>query len=386
MAAKKRELDRVRGLPSLTEARAERRRALVGGKVRLRSLPPQFWLWAGAVVAAIIVIFFKVEQGKVEGKKGAVMAKQRAVAQSLGAKLLPFRDKIEAWVQELGQGDAPDFVAAQVSLPALEKQPGVYLRLRAADTKDSNAIRKAALRSLHDGFTSCFYRRTNVPDPTKGPPCQSPADCEPRLLCNEWNVCAPPPEPYNMRLAYRTLRILSSAWTDELHEASSELAIAAYERDLERVTREDVPVAADILTRARFFVAVVDEDPAEGLPASDAGESEAERVQRLPHFARVGIWDLQSGERLARLRRRVDARFVPVGQNVVNREETVFAQQRQVNSCDLANAARAALAPRPAEAAAQEDAGVADARSDAAEVAPSDGGGAAAAAADAGAD
>lgn len=386
MAAKKRELDRVRGLPSLTEARAERRRALVGGKVRLRSLPPQFWLWAGAVVAAIIVIFFKVEQGKVEGKKGAVMAKQRAVAQSLGAKLLPFRDKIEAWVQELGQGDAPDFVAAQVSLPALEKQPGVYLRLRAADTKDSNAIRKAALRSLHDGFTSCFYRRTNVPDPTKGPPCQSPADCEPRLLCNEWNVCAPPPEPYNMRLAYRTLRILSSAWTDELHEASSELAIAAYERDLERVTREDVPVAADILTRARFFVAVVDEDPAEGLPASDAGESEAERVQRLPHFARVGIWDLQSGERLARLRRRVDARFVPVGQNVVSREETVFAQQRQVNSCDLANAARAALAPRPAEAAAQEDAGVADARSDAAEVAPSDGGGAAAAAADAGAD
>lgn len=386
MAAKKRELDRVRGLPSLTEARAERRRALVGGKVRLRSLPPQFWLWAGAVVAAIIVIFFKVEQGKVEGKKGAVMAKQRAVAQSLGAKLLPFRDKIEAWVQELGQGDAPDFVAAQVSLPALEKQPGVYLRLRAADTKDSNAIRKAALRSLHDGFTSCFYRRTNVPDPTKGPPCQSPADCEPRLLCNEWNVCAPPPEPYNMRLAYRTLRILSSAWTDELHEASSELAIAAYERDLERVTREDVPVAAEILTRARFFVAVVDEDPAEGLPASDAGESEAERVQRLPHFARVGIWDLQSGERLARLRRRVDARFVPVGQNVVSREETVFAQQRQVNSCDLANAARAALAPRPAEAAAQEDAGVADARSDAAEVAPSDGGGAAAAAADAGAD
>ncbi|GMV12250.1 MAG: hypothetical protein AMXMBFR56_04740 [Polyangiaceae bacterium] len=386
MAAKKRELDRVRGLPSLTEARAERRRALVGGKVRLRSLPPQFWLWAGAVVAAIIVIFFKVEQGKVEGKKGAVMAKQRAVAQSLGTKILPFRDKIEAWVQDLGKGDAPDHVAAQVSLPALEKQPGVYLRLRVADAKDPNTIRKAALRSLHDGFTSCFYRRTNVPDPSKGPPCQSPADCAPGLLCNEWNVCAPPPEPYNMRLAYRTLRILSSAWTDELHEASSELAIAAYERDLERVTKEDVPIAAEILTRARFFVAVVDEDPAEGLPASDGGESEAERVQRLPHFARVGIWDLQSGELLARLRRRVDARFIPVGQNVVTREETVFAQQRQVNSCELANAARSALASKPAEAAAQEDAGVADAQTDAAEVAPSDGGGAAPAAADAGAD
>ena len=75
MAGKKHDRDHVRGLPSLTEARAERRRALVGGKVRLRSLPPQFWLWAGAVIAAIVVIFYKVEQGKVEVKKGAVMAK-----------------------------------------------------------------------------------------------------------------------------------------------------------------------------------------------------------------------------------------------------------------------------------------------------------------------
>lgn len=360
MAAKKREPDHVRGLPSLTEARAERRRALVGGKVRLRSLPPQFWLWAGAVVAAIVVIFFKVEQGKVEGKKGAVMAKQRAVAQGIGKQILPFRDKIEGWVQELGKGHVGDHIAASVSLPALEKAPSVYLRLRVSDTRDAPAIRKASLRSLHDGFTSCFYRRTNVPDPTKGPPCQSPADCKPGELCNEWNVCAPPPEPFNMRLAYRTLRVLSTAWTDELHEASSELAIAAYDRDLERVIQQDVAVAAGILTRARFFVAVVDEDPAQGLPASDAGESEAEQVQRLPHFARVGIWDLQTGEQLARLRRRADAKFVPVGQNVITREETVFAQQRQVNNCDLANQARAALTPRPVEPAL-EDAGASDA-------------------------
>lgn len=371
MAAKKRERDVVRGLPSLTEARAERRRALVGGKVRLRSLPPQFWLWAGAVVAAIIVIFFKVEQGKVEGKKGAVMAKQRAMAQSLGPQILPFRDKIEGWVQELSKGSAGEHVAASASLPALEKAPAVYLRLRTADTKDANTIRKASLRSLHDGFTSCFFRN-NPPDPTKGPSCQNPADCEPGLLCNEWNVCAAPPEPFNMRLAYRTLRVLSNAWTDELHEASSELAIAAYERDLERVTKEDVPVAAKILARARFFVAVLDEDPEAGLPASDAGESEAERVQRLPHHARVGIWDLQSGELLVRLRRRVDAKFIPVGQNVVSREETVFAQQRQVNSCDLAHAARAALTPRAPEPAAEADAGAADAKASDAEPAASD--------------
>lgn len=364
MAGKKHDRDHVRGLPSLTEARAERRRALVGGKVRLRSLPPQFWLWAGAVIAAIVVIFYKVEQGKVEGKKGAVMAKQRAVAQSLGPKILPFRDKVEGWVTELGKAFAGEFVAESISLGAIRKSPGVYLRLRAADTKDASTIRKASLRSLHDGFTSCFFERQNVPDPTKGDACQSPADCKTGLLCNEWNVCAPPPEPYNMRLAYRTLRVLSTSWTDELHETSSELAISAYDRDLERVSKEDVPVAVEILTRARFFVAVIDEDPAEGLPTSDAGESEAERVQRLPHFARVGIWELQSGQLLARLRRRVDAKFVPVGQATVTREETLFAQQRQVNSCDLAEAVKRAVTPKKAEPDA--DAGPGDAAADAA--------------------
>lgn len=346
MAAKKRDKDHVRGLPSLTEARAERQRALVGGKVRLRSLPPQFWLWAAAIIAAIVVVFYKVEQGKVEGKKGAVMAKQRAVAQSLGPKILPFRDRVEGWVTELGREYAGARISPNVSLAALEKQPAVYLRLRVADAKDSNTIRRAALRSLHDGFTSCFYRRTSAPDPTKGPKCQSPADCQPGLLCNEWDVCAPPPEPFNMRLAYRTLRVLSTAWTDELHETSNELAISAYDRDLDRVTKEDVPVAAEILSRARFFVAVLDEDPAEGLPATDAGESEAERVQRTAHFARIGIWDLRGGELMVRLRQRADAKFVPVGENAVQREESLFAQQRQVNSCMLALGVREALTPK----------------------------------------
>jgi hypothetical protein len=375
MAAKKHQRDHHRGLPSLTEARAERRRAIVGGKVRLRSLPPQFWLWAGAVIAAIVVIFYKVEQGKVEGKKGAVMAKQRAVAQSLGPKILPFRDKIEGWVTELGRGFAGEFIAESASLSQVQRAPGVYLRLRVPDTKDENTVRKASLRSLHDGFTSCFFQREGVPDPTQGEKCLSPADCKPGFLCNEWDICAPPPEPYNMRLAYRTLRVLSTAWTDELHESTSELAIAAYDRDLDRVSKEDVPVAVEILTRARFFVTVIDEDPADGLPRSDAGETEAELVQRLPHFARVGIWELQSGQLVARVRRRVDARFIALGNKPVTREETVFARQRQVNSCDLADAVKLAFAPKKPEAAP--DAGAPDAAEADADGAPADAGAAA---------
>src|SRR5258706_7460741 len=114
----------------MNEARAERKRAIVAGRVRLVSLPPQFWLWAGVVIAAIIVIYYKVEQGKLEAKKGAVMAKQRAIAQSLGAKILPFRDKIEGWVEELAHPFPGEVVSEGATLGGLEKSGGGYLRLR----------------------------------------------------------------------------------------------------------------------------------------------------------------------------------------------------------------------------------------------------------------
>jgi hypothetical protein len=343
----------VRGLPSLSQARAERRRAIVAGKVRLRALPPQFWLWTAAVVAAILVIYWKVEQGRLEGKKSAVMAKQRAVAQTLGPKILPFRDRVEGWVQELGRGFPGDLIAPDASLETLDRSSGVYLRMRVVEARDVVSIRKAATHSLHDGFTSCFYKATSVPDPTQGPPCRSSSDCSPGLLCNEWDRCAPPPEPYNLRLAYRALRVLSSSWTDELHEASSELVINAYGRDLDRVTKEDVPVAAEILARAKYFLVVLDEDPPEGVPAEvDAGtESEADRVQRVAHPARVGIWNLRSGELVARVRRHADGRLIPAGESVVTRTESVFAQQRQANGCMLALAVRSALTQKPAEPA-----------------------------------
>ena len=360
--SKKRQEDRTRGLPSLEQARFERRRAIVAGKVRFRAMPPQFWLWAGLAIAAILVVYWKFAQGALESQKSAVMAKQRAMAQSLGPKILPFRDKVEAFVQSLAKGSGQEQVATDADYDRLARASAVYLRLRLKNAGSPDEIRRASVRSLRDGFTSCFFLHEKARDPSKGPPCNSPADCESGQLCNEYDVCAPPPEPYNMRLAYRSLRVLSNAWTDELHEATSELAVTAYERDLDRVTREDVPVAAKILARAKYFVGVLDEDPQGGLPTEvgDGGyESEEERAQRVPHYARIGIWEIASGKQLVRLRRRARGRAVPVGDHVVKRTETVHAQQRQVLSCSLALDLKQALEPKQqSEAVGAADGGV----------------------------
>jgi hypothetical protein len=329
---------RERGLPSVNEARYERRRAIVFGRVRLRGMPPHFWLWTLTILGAFSVIYWRVAEGHLDGRKASVMSKQRAIAKTIGPKILPFRDRIEGWARELAGPYPGDLVAKEADLTLIEQSPGVYLRLRLATAKTPKDIRKAARASLHDGFTSCLFRKTKTGDPTQGPTCKSTTDCTPGLLCNEWNVCAEPPIPYNMRLAYRTLRVLSPEWTDELHQATSDLAVSAYDRDLDAVTRYDVRIAADILARSKYFTLVLDEEPPAGLPAEipDAGETPEERLQRSGHPARVGIWDLQTAKPLLRLRAQAAGEFVSMGGRTVRDPVTLAAEQRQVNACQLA--------------------------------------------------
>jgi hypothetical protein len=240
---------------------------------------------------------------------------------------------------ELAQGGSTTVVGQDVTVERIRKGPGVYLRMRQAQAVSPRSINDAASRSLRDGFTSCLFERK---EDTTGEPCTKPADCPAGKLCNDWGVCGTPSQPYNMRLAYRALRILSPEWTDELHRADSEIAVRAFELDLEAVSRTDVPVAVEVLSRAKLFTVVLDEDPIAGLPPpaetapQDPKETDEERLQRVPHRARVGIWDLRSDALLVRVSTDASGEFVPVGDQVIARQETRFAQQRQVNSCAIA--------------------------------------------------
>ncbi len=337
---------RQRGLPSLNQARADRRRRLVTGKAQIYGGSPQFWLWTVLVTATFGILYWKFAQGKLESQKSAVMAKQRAVLVALGPKILPFRDRVEKWTLDLAREKPVDSVAPGTSLASISNGPGVYLRLRVAAARDAATLRAAAARSLRDGFTSCLFVRK---EEAEGPPCKTPSDCKDGLVCNDWSVCARPSQPYNLRLAYRTLRILSPEWTDDLHRASTDLAVRAHELDLDAVTRNDVPVAVEVLSRARYFTVVLDEDAEGGLPEplprtpGEREESEDERLQRVPHAARVGVWDLRTEQPLVRMRAEAAGDFVPVGDRASADARMKAAQQRQVNSCALALSVREAI-------------------------------------------
>ena len=339
---------RERGLPSLNEARAERRRAFAVGKVRLRAMPPQFWLWTALGMAAFAVVYWRIAAGQLDSQKSAVMAKQRAVAKTLGPRIQPFVDSVEAWVKELSGNWPGEFVDGQSSWDAIAHKPGVYFRVLMEDAGDKAKLEKAATASLHDGFSSCFFVGDLGAVATEGPKCQKNADCAPGLLCNDWEVCTRPSRPYNMRLAYRALRVLTPDWSNHLYEAANDLEVRANERDLDQVIRVDVPVAAELLQQAKFATVVLDEAPAAEVWQANGAlpqESKVERVQRLAHMARVGIWDLATKRPIVRWRGLAEGRLVSAGRPVQLGPDTEASRARQANSCMLAWTLRDRMAP-----------------------------------------
>jgi hypothetical protein len=136
---------------------------------------------------------------------------------------------------------------------------------------------------------------------------------------------------------------LGTDWNDDLQQATSDLSLRIFERELAQVAQNDVPIALDLVKRSKYFTLVLDQDPLGGLPRDSAvlspsgeKETEDEVLWRLPHEARIGVWDLTTGTLLLKLRARADATFIPMGERTEVDDSVKRAQQRQVNSCALA--------------------------------------------------
>lgn len=335
--------NRTRGLAALEQSKGERRRAITAGRVRLRGGAPQFWLWTIVIFVAFGVVYWNVAQRQLQTARSEVMARQRAIKQELEPRLLPLRDKLEAWVTELAGEWPGDAVEAGLSLDRLSRSNGIYLRLLASNAHSAEDIRKGMEVSLHDGFTSCLFQREERYKQEEGKKCHSIAQCDSGQICNDWNLCAPPSQPYNLRMMYRGLRVLSPAWSDELHQASDDYQVRVFSRDLDKAFKDDVPIAIDMITGAKYFTAVLDEEPKASASKSavkntgDAGlEREELRVQLVEHPVRVGIWELATGKSVFRMRVQSGSEIMPIGRSHVADSRVMAAQQRQANNCGIA--------------------------------------------------
>jgi hypothetical protein len=347
-----------RGLPSLAETR--RRRG------RTSWLPPKFWAWSAVILGASLVFWWKSEEGKIQGMRSELLARQRAAVAELGPRWFPLRDKIEGWTRECA-AFADDEVVDAAALRGWDfrTQPGIYLRLAEPDTETTERIRAAARRSLHDGFTACLVTVPN-PNPLSGPACTSTKDCPPRQHCNQFDHCAPYAQPYNLRLAYKVMWLLTDEWVDEVNSITKELTMRGAVASFDAWNQYDITVAADLLTRAQYFMVVVDE-PVEGQVTASGGQAPEqdtawrlaekkgevfrggaadevgrnESIPSVPHKARICGWRLEDGRQMLALRRDAAGRFVGGAAGVDVR--VLEARQRQANSCALALEVRAAI-------------------------------------------
>jgi hypothetical protein len=327
----------------LNEARQTRRRAIVFGRVRVREVATGFWLMTFVGLVIFGFAYYRYAQVELAARRSEVAARQRAVATAVGTSGLALRDKLEGWVIALAEGKLAEQVAPGVSLDAITNGPALYVRLALADAANPVSIRKGAARSLRDGFTSCLFIG-GAEDPRQGQACTVTSQCGPGEVCSDWNACAPPAHPYNLRLLYEGLRVLDPEWSKALEATTDELQVRAIGLDLDDVAKHEAVAAAELVRRVKYFTAVLDEAPAAGaVVEAAAGESAEHALQATDHMVRVGIWDIERALPLAILRLEAAGRFVRLGSRAVPDPAAVRVQQRQANNCAVATDVRETL-------------------------------------------
>ncbi len=309
---------RERGLKAVHEMREQR----VAG--RFARPTEKMFLAMGVSLALILGGYWYFAGRKLNREKGDLLAKRNAVQVTIGAEWYPLRDRLERVVIDEAANLGPDFVDPSARAWDFQKRAGVYLRLRVLEAKDSKSIRKSAENSMRDGFVGCLIVSPN-----------------PALARGDADAGAFGENPWNLRQAYASTRILTDEWAREVRESSDELRLRVFKQQYDKAVDTEIPLAARIIKQADFFLAVLDEDVPEGR--TDGGIT-SESLQVVTHPARVILVDLHKDPGVVlRVRRTPQAGFRFVGDKAVEDPVTLDAMQRQVNNCQLANEVKAAL-------------------------------------------
>lgn len=319
-----------RGFKAVDAAREERNKV---------ARPPwKVAAWFGLPIVVATAMYFRWDSNRVEVERQELMARQRAVEAELGSKWYPLRETIEGLTTELASSpDTADVVLADdLAKLDFQAEAGIYLRTSRDQAKDAESIRKAASKSLRDGFTACLMR-TPGDDPFAGKECKVSRECDPGQLCNEFLHCAKPGQPYNLRLAYKALFVLSPEWVRDVQDADSDLRLRALKLTFDDANSLEFPIAVDFLTKARFFLVAVDERDA---PAT-AEQDDADVLAGKTWPTRVALYRLSDKKQLLRMRREPKGQLM--GGAPVTDQGVAAARLRQARSCELALDVRRAL-------------------------------------------
>ena len=305
------------GLKSIRDAQLNRGRQ--------SRVTPQHLLFLLLTGVTVTIVYFYVAGRNLDAEKDKLLQKQRAVQATVGAEWGPLRDRIEKATLDSAAVFKGDFIDSEAGRMEFRSAPGIYLRMRVADAKDTASLRKAARTSLKDSFVGCLLRG------------------QPRAKLEADGGGLFPDQPWNMRQAYTSTRILTDDWVSEVKASDDDLRLRVFQQQYDQAIRDEIPVAIEMLKKAQFFLLVLDEDAAAGQGAADGGKMDEQALQLVPHETRVHLVNLKTGAEMMRLKRSGQATFYMAGDNANVDPETRAAMQRNVNNCDLASQVTAAL-------------------------------------------
>ena len=307
-------------------------------KGKFTRLTPRIGLFLLSSFLLLVVVYGVFSKRSLDKEKNDLLAKQRAVEKTLGPEWFPLREKLEKLTTETARQWPGDWLDAEASRVDFRTQPIIYLRLRVAEAKDPESLRDHARKSVKDGFAGCMFKGNTslVTGPDGGPVTitqDNAVEIASRGLADVWNL----------RQAYAATRVLTEPWVAEVKDSPDDLRLRVFTQQFDKATREEIPLAVNVVKRAQYFFLVLDEDDAAAVEKVDGGAITMEALQLVPHDARVRVWNLRTGAEIARMKRRGDASFRFVGEQLTSDRESLEAAQRQVNNCALANRVKEAL-------------------------------------------
>ena len=303
---------RTIGLKSIETAREDR------GRGKYSRMSPNLILFAVAGIVVVLIIYRFFSQRSLAEAKTDLLAKQRAAVATVGAEWFPMRDKIEGIVLDSAKSfPDQDYIAPDHG--DFRAMPGIYLRMRVAEARDVAGVRLAAQNSAKDAFCGCLLKEPN-----------------PSALHGDIDAGGAPEQPWNMRQAYASTRILTDDWANEVRDSTDDLRLRVFQQQYDQAVNGEIAQAVDIIKRSRFFLLVLDEDEREAKAKADGGAITEEILQTVDHESRVRIVDTQTWKDIAVLRRTGVGDLMQVGeQHGPQDTETRDSTSRQVKNCSL---------------------------------------------------
>ncbi len=292
--------DKVRGLHSIHEQRRFPKRGPTG----------TFWLVLLGSFVLLVFLHSFWQKRELQKEKEPLIDEVYQLQREWKTPWEKIKNNVEGWVVDLSKLQSSSPNKKEQNLGQFDESTVIYFHLNEVAATNSESIRKIANESLHDGFSTCFFKPV-IREESSSKTCKDHSDCDPSLICSEGGFCSSPKQPMLWRLTYPGFEIIEPEWIEKIENADR-MTLKVLRDNQKNHIQNDLPIAEKVISRAKFVMIVL--------------------YQKMP-FAKIGIWRLSDNMQM------IYASFEPQIEIMGDKDipkEVLDAENRQGNRCSVA--------------------------------------------------